>query len=345
MLFAIGTRVKFLHTGDEGVVKSMLDGGMVSVYLPAEDMEIPAFPDDLIRAEKFMAHPVKAKIIEGKKAPAPPQPPPMKIETQYAILKSYGIQLAFEPSGSAEPGNEKYAVYLLNDTKYDVLYAIKFLLNYRRPVPWDGKIAATSIVRLGEMLYDDLNESPEFEIECRWISTEGVDEPVFKSLKIKPKTFFSSLRTVPLLNQIAHLYRLFEKPEAQKAAPQDDLSAYTKRHAKPVFTRSNLKMLDLHDSKEYSEFSPEIDLHIEKLLDNYQKLSNAEILAIQLSRFDDFLAKAILLGVKNVFVIHGVGEGRLRNEIATRLLQNPDVETFKNEYHPRYGWGATEIIL
>ncbi|MEZ4955771.1 MAG: hypothetical protein R2825_19580 [Saprospiraceae bacterium] len=84
-----------MHTGDEGIVKARLEKGMVSVYLPAEDMEIPAAEEDLIRAEEVAKNPVKAKVVEGKKEKIAPKPPAIKIETQYAILKSMGIQLAF----------------------------------------------------------------------------------------------------------------------------------------------------------------------------------------------------------------------------------------------------------
>ena len=74
-------------------------------------------------------------------------------------------------------------------------------------------------------------------------------------------------------------------------------------------------------------------------------MNNAEILRLQLRTFDDYLEKAIRVGVPKVFIIHGLGKGRLRNEIASRLIRHPEVETFKNEYHPRYGYGATEVIF
>lgn len=347
MLFAIGTKVKFLHTGDEGEVTGLLDGGMVNVFIPALDMEIPAFTDDLVRAEEFMKNPVKAKVVEGKKDTPAAQPPPIPIETQYAVLKSMGIQIGFEPVQNKAGLVEKYMIYLLNDTTYDVVYSIQFLLNYRRPVKWSGQLKSTSFMLLGEMLYDDLNEAPEFEVECNWITTEGTSTPVFKSLRIKPKSFFGSLRTAPFLNKKVHLYRLFEKPEFAAGKKDEDLQSYTKRHSVPSWKQqlSSLENLSVHDAKELAEFEPEIDLHIEKLREDWRKLSNSEILRIQLSQFDAYLAKAIRLGVPRVFIIHGVGEGVLKNEIATRLLQNPDVQTFKNEYHHKYGWGATEVEL
>ena len=346
MLFAVGTKVKFLHTGDEGVVTGLLEGGMINVYIEKSDMEIPAFPNDLIRAEEFMKHPVKAKIVTGKKVPAAPGPPPISIETQYAILKGYGIQLAFDPVVNVEGLTEKYQIYLLNDTSYDVVYSIRLLRNNRRPEQWNGKLKSTAFIRFGEMVYDDLNEAPEFEVECTWTTTEGGIGPVFKSLKIKPKSFFNSLRTAPFLNKKVHLYRIFEKPEADSSNSEEDLREYTKRHARPTWQNmESYKNLNVHDTKELSEFEPEIDLHIEKLTENWRKLSNAEILRMQLSHFETYLAKAIQLGVPRVFIIHGVGEGRLRDAIATRLMQNPDVQTFKNEYHHNYGWGATEVVF
>ena len=348
MLFAIGTKVKFRHTDDEGEVKALLDGGMVSVYLPKYDMEIPTHPDDLFRAEERLKHPVKAKVVEGKKEVAAPTPPPVAVESQYTILKSLGIQLVFEPEETKQEVPEKYTMFLLNDTRYDVVFELKLFLNSRGPQTWSSKLKAVSYQKLGEFLYDDLNESPAFEVECHWVTTEGMAPADFKSLKIKPKTFFGNLRTAPFLNKPVHWYRLFEKPEQVKNSSSEDLESYTKRHAKPVAKHNpnaNRRAFHVPDSNELAAFNPEIDLHIEKLTDNWRKLTSGDIVKIQLSHFEAFIATAVRLGVERVFVIHGVGEGKLKDAIATRLMQNPDINTFKNEFHHRYGWGATEVIF
>ncbi len=345
MLFAIGTKVKFLHTGEEGVVKSRLDNGMLNIYLPKDDMEIPAAEEDLIRAETAQQHPVKAKVVQGKKEKAASKPPPVKIETQYSILNSYGIQLAFLPVENRDGLTEKFLLYLLNDTKSDVIFDIKLLLNYRTE-KWSDKLPATSMIEFGEFPYDDLNEAPEFECEIKWISTEGVGPPEYKSLKIKAKSFFRTLKTAPLLNQPTHLYKLFEKPTGETKTEEEDLESYTKRHAKPTWYKGDdYRSVSAVDASGLANFSREIDLHIETLIADSAKLSNAEILAIQLNTFEAYLTQALRLGAPSVFIIHGVGKGKLRDEIATRLLKNPDVETFKNEFHPKYGWGATEVIL
>jgi dsDNA-specific endonuclease/ATPase MutS2 len=46
-----------------------------------------------------------------------------------------------------------------------------------------------------------------------------------------------------------------------------------------------------------------------------------------------------------LIVIHGVGEGRLRDEIHDLLRLKKEVKSFVNQYHPLYGYGATEIFF
>jgi DNA-nicking Smr family endonuclease len=350
MLFAKGTRVKFLHTGDEGVVSGLLDDGMVMVYLELEDMEIPAFPDDLIRWEAIGKTEVKAKIISGKKEKETAErPAPATAETQYLVLRHSGVHLAFEPVIGKEGLPTGYTIYLLNDSAFDLIYDIRLFRNHKRPEKWEGRSASTTYTQLGTMEYDDLNESPSFDASISWITTEGVAKPEEKALNLKPKTFFAGQKVAPFLNRPVHLFLLIEKPAdgQQKKEGAEDLYSYTKRHHRqaPQQPLSSNKHLSKHEIRELAEFPAELDLHIEKLTDNWQKMSNAEILRRQIAAFEAYLDKAVRLGVPRVFVIHGIGEGILKNSIATRLFGNPDVESFRNEYHPNYGWGATEILL
>jgi dsDNA-specific endonuclease/ATPase MutS2 len=47
----------------------------------------------------------------------------------------------------------------------------------------------------------------------------------------------------------------------------------------------------------------------------------------------------------SLIVIHGVGTGRLREEIHEQLKHRKEVKTFVNQYHPAFGYGATEIFF
>ncbi len=86
----------------------------------------------------------------------------------------------------------------------------------------------------------------------------------------------------------------------------------------------------------------EIDLHIEEILDSHLGMSNAEILKRQLSEFRSFYAKAIHRRIPKIIVIHGVGEGILKDEIRLFLSKKEHIEYFDASYLD-YGKGATEI--
>ena len=143
MLLAVGTRVKFLHTKDEGVVTELLDNGMVNVQLTNSDMVIPVFASDLVRYEDPFSKPsVKAKFVPGKSKPVEKRPERPVTKIPYTILKSYGIQLAFDPIYKEGLNAEKYKIYLINDTAYDVIFSLIRSQILRSPMlnPHDNSI-------------------------------------------------------------------------------------------------------------------------------------------------------------------------------------------------------------
>lgn len=88
----------------------------------------------------------------------------------------------------------------------------------------------------------------------------------------------------------------------------------------------------------------EIDLHIEHLLDSYSGLSNTEILIKQLTYFRNTFSKAKSQRINKLIIIHGVGEGVLKNEIRMFLSKQEHIEFFDASYID-YGKGATEILF
>jgi len=347
MLLSVGTKVKFLHSRDEGVVTELLDNGMVNVRLEDSDFEIPVFPDDLIRKEDYLSNkpPVKAKIVPGKqdKSARPPERPP--IESQYTILKSMGIQLAFDPVTGADGYAKQYNIYLINDTAHDTIFTFELYLEGQLHMRHNAMLSHTSIFELGVLQFDQLNDAPVVEMDCWRITTQGTGTKMHKTLRLKPKVFFKSVKTAPFLNKQVHLFRLFEQLKAKPDRPREDLKSYTKKNIRPAGDWLDIRRRIPHEVEEMVSFVPEIDLHIEQLTDDYHKMNNAEILNLQLRHFENYINKAIRLGVERVFIIHGLGKGRLRDAIAKRLKQIDAVRTFHNEYHPRYGYGATEVVF
>jgi hypothetical protein len=88
-----------------------------------------------------------------------------------------------------------------------------------------------------------------------------------------------------------------------------------------------------------------VDLHIEKLSDNWKHLSNFEILTLQLKAFEKYYYLSVAHRQPGLTVIHGIGTGKLRDEIHEILKIKKEVKSFVNQYHPNFGYGATEIYF
>ncbi|MEZ5172236.1 MAG: Smr/MutS family protein [Bacteroidia bacterium] len=87
----------------------------------------------------------------------------------------------------------------------------------------------------------------------------------------------------------------------------------------------------------------EVDLHIEELLENTAGMENSEIIKYQLRHFLKCLDEARQRKIRKFVAIHGVGKGRLRDEIR-KLLKEEGI-TFYDAALSSYGWGATEILV
>ena len=75
-----------------------------------------------------------------------------------------------------------------------------------------------------------------------------------------------------------------------------------------------------------------VDLHIEKITDKYEGLSNFEILTMQLNTFEKYYDLAVAHKQKMFTVIHGIGEGKLKDEIHDILKLKKEVKSFVNQY-------------
>lgn len=90
--------------------------------------------------------------------------------------------------------------------------------------------------------------------------------------------------------------------------------------------------------------TPEIDLHIEQLMESNIGMSNAEILRVQMRHFKHFFQTSRAKKTQKIIIIHGVGEGVLKEEIRLYLKNIENISYYDADYL-KYGKGATEIIF
>jgi dsDNA-specific endonuclease/ATPase MutS2 len=74
-------------------------------------------------------------------------------------------------------------------------------------------------------------------------------------------------------------------------------------------------------------------------------LEPSAILSIQLNAFEKFYDHALLNHLTEITVIHGLGTGKLKDEIHEILRLKKEVKSFINRYTANFGYGATEIYL
>ncbi|TYA56336.1 Smr/MutS family protein [Formosa maritima] len=96
--------------------------------------------------------------------------------------------------------------------------------------------------------------------------------------------------------------------------------------------------------KERFEPTMEVDLHIHQLTDKSGRMSNHDMLTLQLDTARKQLEFAIRKRIQKVVFIHGVGEGVLKIELEYLFGRYNNVKFYDANYQ-KYGSGATEVYI
>jgi len=87
-----------------------------------------------------------------------------------------------------------------------------------------------------------------------------------------------------------------------------------------------------------------VDLHIEKLADDYYGLTNTQKLDIQVKYFRKKLERAVNGHINTIVFIHGVGNGVLRQAVRD-LLKTYEGIQYSDASYKQFGAGATEVRI
>ena len=341
MAFQKDQRVRMKRTENVGTVTRVLPGNLVQVKLDGGLGHIP------IPAEALeLAEPAPPPPRSAGPAPRPTAP----TEVSKATLRSgNGVQLAFDPQLNNEAEPVAYEVYLINSTDQKVIYELTVSTGAHRRWSKSGLLEAGKKKRLEAIEYRWLNEKLTCELDARAVLVGGTGPRHYEKLRIKPAQFFTKYVEVPELYREAHLYPVFPAlatnatTAATPTAPSlRSLTAQQLRNKPKPSPGKQLVQTDLEAKLAFEEV---LDLHLDNLLRDPATVAKHEVLPLQLKAFDEYIDEALKLGVDSVYVIHGVGNGVLKRAIHSRLHRIKFIRGFKNEYHPKYGFGATEITF
>ncbi len=325
MKLSLGDEVVLIHTGEKGYIVDWVDDETALVSV--DDFEIPVALTDLAHAYEHTETP-----------PSPPAAAEKHSETKEPTDSGQpGIFISFKPLD--QPGKELtgFDIFLVNNTEQHLLYSYELSLAHRLVKSDKSRVDARDTIKLGKLALDDLNDVPALKLDFWPEKTPtGKKHHFGRTIKPKARNFFNKLKPTPLLHTETYLYLLFEDIPAIQPNVISDVEF---RRKKPI----HLPEMEQHEMFRKASLPTAIDLHIEKLVDDNKARTNLEILTIQLNHFQRFLEQAIVNRLPRIYVIHGLGKGKLRQEIFKILEEHEAVISFNNDYHPKYGHGATEI--
>lgn len=341
MKFNIGDKVRFLNEKGEGVVTKIINKTTVGVTIE-DGFELPFVVTELVtvfdgsKAEYIPA----AAIIEE-----PAITYTSKVESRKEAAK--GIFLALSPEQPNNISNTDFNLWLINHTTYDILYSVSVLKSkgYELFDKGEAKSHESKLIETISKKNIDLFNTIKADIIFYSNKPFEHEQPISEIIKLKvfklyKENVFVENHFIPEKAMIINISDLnkdlyFDKPEAEKA----DLSKLLfQKHN----TRDQVKTSKPHKINN-AAFDMEIDLHIEELIDNYGGMSNAEIVIVQLRHFQAALDKAISNHCRTLTVIHGVGNGRLKQEVRSILTKMK--LRFHDGSYSKYGFGATEVVI
>src|SRR5690606_59183 len=139
----------------------------------------------------------------------------------------------------------------------------------------------------------------------------------------------------------------FDAKDLVKESKQADLFQHIASadiHAAKSEKTTAKKKITLIKQKPKEIPAMEVDLHIHQLTTNFKRMSNYDMLTLQLDTARRQLEFAIQKRIQRVIFIHGVGEGVLKTELEYLFGRYDNIKFYDANYQ-KYGVGATEVYI
>ncbi len=335
MKFEVGDTVLLLHSNEEGTVIEIMNEQMVMVEVGG--VRFPAYVDQL--DFPYFKRFTEKKIRKKEKTFVDD----LRKEKPRAVDRTEdGMWLIvfpkFETDEFGDEIVEELKLHLVNHTSST--YNFKYTLSYFGKPDFELKNQINPFEKfyLHDVPFPSMNDNPSFEFEFSLQKPEKKKAEFFETMyKPKAKQLFAKIEELRVKNEPSFSQRLFEVYPDKPIEDRMDLSKLSSKGYKVYDAKAARQHLEAPRSV--------IDLHVEKITDNWKHLSNFEILGLQLKEFEKYYDLAVAHMQPSLIVIHGVGTGRLREEIHELLKYRKEVKSFVNQYHPSFGYGATEILF
>ncbi len=335
MKYEPGDKIIVLLTNEEGKVVEIMNEKMVMIEV--KGVRFPAYSDQIdfpyfkMFTEKKL---VPKKTVFADHLKREKDPPRVKIGD--------GVLLSFLPVFDKDIFDddvvEKFKLYLINQDEQAYTFKYDLMIGGQSDFQLKNIVEPLHDFYLHDVKFEDLSDNPRFDFEFALKEPDKKKAPYYEaSLKIKAKQLFKKIEEIRLKNEATFAYALFKNYPDKVNEEKVDLSKLGNAGYR-VYNADQIRQ-NLEPARSV------VDLHIEKLTDSWMHLSNFEILTLQLKAFEKFYELAVAHRQPTLVIIHGVGQGRLKDEIHDILKLKKEVKSFVNQYSQSYGYGATEIYF
>jgi hypothetical protein len=342
----IGDRVRLLHGREEGVITRLIDPKLVEVEIE-DGFTIPVLKTELvtIAKEEGERFGTPNKEASSPKEAAKPQ-----------VMSQKGFYAAFVPVN-----DKQLSLYLINNTDYDLCLSVSEERDSLHNGLYAGVLGKRKTQKVHSLSLDQFEQWGVFVFQALYFAMGKHQHktPFYRKLKCKADSFFKSKKEAPILGKQAYTLQLDREDSPWQVQVDiqvhlSDEEAPTQPSVDPIRLREQMLapnsltdelVVPQSSSKAATHNLKEVDLHIEKLTPHYAKMNNAEMLTLQLDTFERYLDQAIAAGITELVFIHGVGNGKLRQEIHRRLSKHPHIRHYQDAKREKFGYGATLVAI
>lgn len=341
MNFREGDRVTFLNEKGKGIVSRWINKNTVAVIIE-EGFEIPYLASELINLSDKSIHTKKNSTDTEISSPI--------ISIPYPIFSKVnsppeGVYIAISPENSKNISNTDFNLRLINHTPYNISYSYSLMQQGKYKTQLVDQLLSGKHTIIDTLKKKSLHDYSSFKMDMLFFKEDqhNYQSPVSELVKLKPVKLYKENTFVEntFIDDRAWILRIVDL--------QSPIYGDLKNHLNLALEKKTIHNASKNISKPNRNNDPskemEIDLHIEELLDEYGNMSNYEIVQIQLNAFQQAINTAIKENYRRLIVIHGIGSGKLKQEVRNLLTASYPKFYFYDASYSKYGQGATEIIL
>lgn len=344
-VFRVGDRVKFLNEVGKGVVTAIINKEMVKVK-NEDNWEMPVMIQDLIpdHEAQNQAREEDQPLHDNKVLPAIEEEPEdetiWKLADQSYLRKSKAnIVLAMVPARDDQQ-KKLMDFYLINESELNIAFSAEVSSSGEVFPFYADVLEKDTKLLLNSVYFSDLRYLDSISIQILFLNQRPLKPLPSLHKKISLRKDFAGRN-----NLIDNEY--FEEQAYIFNIKQDDDDKNLKLDAKKIregMLSSKKKGPDSKEPKKPKNKQLVIDLHIESLRNDFLLINPDESYQVQMEAFHHKMNQAMASRFEEVVFIHGVGNGKLKNDIR-REIENTYHLQYQDASFQEYGYGATMVFI